>query len=102
MRGADLGRKATKQWYSLTRFTHSNLDIYTASDHLPKYLLGPRGHSYKVEETPFQEAVGTSKPRWDWLKEKQPVQDLCMTGPGYPGMSGLQKILDDTSSTKRI
>lgn len=87
--------------YSLTRLTHSNLDLYTASDHLPKYLLGAKGHSYKVEETAFQEAVGTSKSRWDWLEEKQSVQDLCTTRPGYPGMPGLQKTLDGADATNQ-
>ena len=65
----------------------SNFDIYTASDHLPKYLLGTKGASYDVTETAFQCAVGTTKPRWDWLAEKiSPEQISPETGVGYPGV----------------
>jgi hypothetical protein len=63
-----------------------NLDLYTASDHLPKYLLGQKGCSYKVDETPFQDAVGTSKARWDWLEEKCPAIEIDRQGSGYPGI----------------
>ncbi|RMZ86788.1 hypothetical protein DV736_g5986, partial [Chaetothyriales sp. CBS 134916] len=63
-----------------------NLDIYTASDHLPKYLLGNLGASYDVLETPFQNAVGTSKSRWDWLAEKVTGQELAPPSGGYPGV----------------
>ena len=69
-----------------------NLDLYTASDHLPKYLLGEKGHSYKVNETAWQDAIGTSKPRWDWLEEKHSLNDLIVSnGAGYPGLPGLEQ-----------
>ena len=65
----------------------SNYDLYTASDHLPKYLLGKKGASYNVTETAFQNAVGTTKPRWDWLAEKiKPNQVSPERGVGYPGI----------------
>ncbi|KAL8680153.1 MAG: hypothetical protein Q9186_003620 [Xanthomendoza sp. 1 TL-2023] len=69
-----------------------NFDLYTASDHLPTYLLSPEGHSYKVEETPFQNAVGTKKPRWDWLEEKITRETARPIGCGYPGVPALQKL----------
>lgn len=66
--------------------TCSGLDIYTASDHLPRYLLDPKkGASYKVDETPFQEALGTSQTRWDWLEEKIPVGEQRSGNASYPG-----------------
>ena len=69
-----------------------NLDLYTASDQLPKYLLGEKGHSYKVNETAWQDAVGTSKPRWDWLEEKHSLDDLIVSsGAGYPGLPSLKQ-----------
>jgi len=70
----------------------SNLDLYTASDHLPKYLLGSKGASYDVTETPFQDAVGTTKPRWEWLEEKTPAQELSACGVGYPGIPQAKNI----------
>lgn len=64
-----------------------NFDIYTASDHLPKYLLSKKGASYDVTETAFQCAVGTTKPRWDWLAERIPPKQVSPeTGVGYPGV----------------
>jgi hypothetical protein len=66
--------------------TCSGLDIYTASDHLPRYLLDPKkGASYKVDETPFQEALGTSKTWWDWLEEKIPAGEHRSGNASYPG-----------------
>lgn len=78
----------------LTHF--SALDIYSASDHLPRYLSDPNvGHSYEVQTTPFQAAVGTTKPRWEWLEEEVSVESLrggeSGTGEipgGYPGPFG--------------
>jgi hypothetical protein len=52
---------------------------------MPKYLLGPKGSSYQVDETPWQAAHGTTKTRWDWLEEKIPCEELAKEGPGYPG-----------------
>ena len=52
---------------------------------MPKFLLGPKGASYQVDETPWQEAHGTSKTRWDWLEEKVPYEKLANGGSGYPG-----------------
>jgi hypothetical protein len=74
----------------------SALDLYTASDHLPRSLFDKEtGPSYDVARTAFQSAVGTQKPRWDWLEEKVTVKNLrdgrCGTegGPSaYPGPFG--------------
>ena len=69
-----------------------NLDLYTASDQMPKHLLGEKGHSYKVDETAWQDAVGTTKPRWDWLEEKRSPKDLiAATGAGYPGSISIKQ-----------
>lgn len=76
---------------ALTPASASNLDLYTASDHLPAYLLGEKGASYRVDETAFQEALGTPKPRWDWLEEKLPLEALSAKGVGYPGLPSLRK-----------
>jgi hypothetical protein len=88
-------------------FASSAFDIYTASDHLPRSLFDKEtGPSYDVAHTAFQSAVGTKKPRWDWLEEKVKVKDLrdgrCGTdgGPsGYPGPFGseLVKVVDGKS-----
>lgn len=75
------------------------LDLFTSSDHLPKYLTDPsKGGSYKVEQTPWQDAVGTSKARWDWLEEKVNSQDLLNQHNGsdgnwsaYPGVFGSER-----------
>ena len=54
--------------------------------------LGGRGHSYKVDETAWQDAVGTTKPRWDWLEEKHSPNDLtASSGAGYPGLPSLKR-----------
>lgn len=70
----------------LTLDASSNLDLYTASDHLPSYLLGANGHSYSVEKTAWQSAIGTTKPRWDWLEEEVSREEASAHGPGYPGV----------------
>lgn len=70
----------------LTMCHASHLDIYTVSDRLPRYLLGPKGHSYDVCETSFQEALGTAKPRWDWLAERVSPKEITNDGIGYPGV----------------
>lgn len=80
-----------------------NLDIYTASDHLPKHLLGEKGHSYQVDETAFQDAVGTVKSRWDWLEEKHaPDNLLASTVTGYPGLPSLKQDMNRVSKEKLI
>lgn len=65
-------------------------DLYTASDRLPRTLLDPkRGQSYDVDSTAFQSAVGTTKPRWEWLEGRIPAQELLdPSGQGYPGAFG--------------
>ena len=66
------------------------MDLYSASDHLPKALLDPiKGPSYNVSQTAFQDAVGTEKPRWEWLEEKVRLQDLKASKSGYPGVPSL-------------
>lgn len=67
----------------------SGLHIYSSSDHLPRYLLGPEGHSYKVNETAFHRAMGTDKPLWEWMTEKLPPGQVVSDGPGYPGVPDL-------------
>ncbi|KAL8931961.1 MAG: hypothetical protein Q9216_007011 [Gyalolechia sp. 2 TL-2023] len=65
-------------------------DFFTASDNLPHTLLDPKtGYSYDVDKTATQSAVGTTKPRWEWLEEKVPPQKLLApSGQGYPGAFG--------------
>jgi hypothetical protein len=73
-------------------------DAYTASDHLPRTLRHPvKGASYAVDVTPFQDAVGTTAPRWTWLEEQPTVRDLLdgRNGPdgqpsAYPGNFGTE------------
>lgn len=38
-----------------------------------------------MNEAPFQEAVGTSKSRWEWLEEKVTVRELRSKSASYPG-----------------
>lgn len=68
----------------------SGFDLYSASDHLPRYLSDPVvGPSYSVQETPFQTAVNTKKPRWEWLEEKVPAKAIREDNSnGYPGPFG--------------
>lgn len=66
----------------------TNGEVFTAADKLPKYLLGEKGHSFKVDETPFQEALGTPKSRWEWLEEDLVPDEVPVTGLGI-GYSGL-------------
>ena len=79
-----------------------NLDLYTVSDHLPRYLLGAKGHSYRVDETAFQDAVGTMKPRWDWLEEQRSPDDLLASikGIGYPGLPSLRQDLSGVAKER--
>jgi hypothetical protein len=95
-----------------TDTTVSGLDIYSSSDHLPRYLGDPlKGHSYEVETTPWQDAVGTCKPRWEWLEEKAKVYHLRDGKNGsdgsasaYPGIFGpeLENALQNESKTSCI
>lgn len=39
-----------------------------------------------MAETAFQEAVGTIKPRWDWLAERAPPKKITNADIGYPGV----------------
>lgn len=65
---------------------NSGFDLYSASDHLPKTLSNPiKGPSYDVAVTPWQDAIGTTKSRWEWLGEKTTVAELKSQSPGYPG-----------------
>ncbi|KAM0648256.1 hypothetical protein ACHAO3_006919 [Verticillium nonalfalfae] len=53
------------------------LDLYTASDHLPRALHDSvKGSSYAVDQTAWQDALGVSKSRWDWLEENTSASDL--------------------------
>ncbi|KAI5919292.1 S-adenosyl-L-methionine-dependent methyltransferase [Camillea tinctor] len=53
------------------------LDLYSASDYLPRTLTDPvKGPSYKVDCTPWQDAVNTKKPRWEWLEENPKVEHI--------------------------
>jgi hypothetical protein len=70
----------------------SNLDIYTASDQLPKYLLSEQGASYDVRETAFQKAVGTTKARWDWFAERVPRDDVRPKDVAYPGLPDVTNV----------
>jgi len=56
-----------------------------------------------VSETAFQEAVGTSKPRWEWLEEKVKVKELSSKHASYPGMpdSNLRTIGSEESLVSR-
>lgn len=55
------------------------------------------GPSYEVDETAFQVAMNTKKPRWDWLEEKVAVMGLLhgtidseSSGSPYPGPFGAE------------
>ncbi|KAI1324237.1 S-adenosyl-L-methionine-dependent methyltransferase [Xylariaceae sp. FL0255] len=85
------------------------LDLYSASDHLPRFLSDPKkGSSYALEVTPWQDAVNTPKARWDWLEENIALKDLQggnNSSDGgkcaYPGVFGaeLQKACEDAKAT---
>lgn len=74
------------------------LHIYAASEHLPRYLLGAKGASYKVNETAFHDAMATDKPLWEWMTERHPPDQVVSNGPGYPGvpdLSNWDRTVDD-------
>ncbi|KAL9640082.1 MAG: hypothetical protein Q9164_000517 [Protoblastenia rupestris] len=54
----------------------------------------PKGHSYDVDETSFQEAVGTNKVRWDWLEEEVSQEELRARGIGYPGVPAADELFE--------
>lgn len=64
---------------------------YAASEHFPRYIVSPKGKSYKAEETAFQNAMGSDKPVWDWMTERLPSDQVISDGPGYPGVPDLSK-----------
>ncbi|KAJ5546948.1 hypothetical protein N7494_004533 [Penicillium frequentans] len=67
-----------------------NSEGFTASDRLPKTLLDPEtGPSYDVAKTAWQDAVGTTKTRWEWVEERVPEDKLIETGGHYPGIPSL-------------
>lgn len=81
------------------------MDEYSASDFLPKHLLGPKGHSYQLEDTAWQDAIGTTHSRWDWLEEKVSYGSLAKSSGGYPGVpngSDLFKSMNGVSSSKLV
>ncbi|KAI0512934.1 S-adenosyl-L-methionine-dependent methyltransferase [Xylaria bambusicola] len=88
------------------------LDLYSSSDYLPRYLSDPvKGPSYALEVTPWQDALKTSKPRWDWLEESVPIHDLEAGNnssdggsSAYPGVFGdeLAKACDGKTSATLI
>jgi hypothetical protein len=66
------------------------MDVYSASERFPKFLLGPKGASYDVAETALQEALGTPKSRWDWLSERVRPDQITNDGVGYSGVADPQ------------
>ncbi|KAI0465612.1 S-adenosyl-L-methionine-dependent methyltransferase [Xylaria cf. heliscus] len=88
------------------------LDLYSSSDHLPRYLNDPnKGTSYSVNITAWQDALNTRKTRWDWLEEEVRVDSLqggSNSSPGglsgYPGVFGaeLEQACGDLGATALI
>lgn len=71
------------------------LDLYAASEHLPKALLDKvKGPSYQVDETAWQDALGTKKSRWDWLEEKVSPDDFSKGSARYPGVPEPEKLVN--------
>lgn len=65
-------------------------EAFTASDRLPKTLLDPStGPSYDVTRTAWQDAIGTTKPRWEWIEERVEPDKLLDSGYHYPGIPSL-------------
>lgn len=72
-------------------WSNSALDVYSASNSLPLYLNDAvKGHSYSVDVTPWQDAVGTTQSRWDWLDEKVTYDGYraSIGSSSYPGAFG--------------
>ena len=75
-----------------------NLDLYAASEHLPKTLLDKvKGPSYQVDETAWQDALGTTMSRWDWLEEKVSPDQLSKDGVGYPSVPQPEKFMNGSA-----
>ncbi len=67
-------------------FLSRGLEIFTATDHLPRTLSHPvKGQSYSVSETAFQDGLGITKTRWEWLREKTTIGEINEQKVGYPG-----------------
>lgn len=74
-----------------------NLDLYAASEHMPKALLDKvKGPSYQVDETAWQDALGTKKSRWDWLEEKVSPDEFSKGGASYPSVPQPEKYITAT------
>ena len=72
-----------------------NLDLYAASEHLPKALLDKvKGPSYQVDETAWQDALGTTMSRWDWLEEKVTPDQISKSGVGYPSVPQPESVVN--------
>ncbi|KAI9688867.1 MAG: hypothetical protein M1822_001224 [Bathelium mastoideum] len=88
------------------------LDLYSASDYLPKALFDPAiGKSYDVANTAWQCSMRTPKSRWEWLDEKTTAADLKHGTFGlngnrsaYPGPFGteLDKALDNGKDGQQL
>ncbi|KFY04193.1 hypothetical protein V491_09437 [Pseudogymnoascus sp. VKM F-3775] len=64
-----------------------NSEAFSASDRLPRTLLHPEtGPSYDVTKTAWQDAVQTTKSRWDWIEERVEQDKLLDSGGHYPGI----------------
>ncbi|KAL8913793.1 MAG: hypothetical protein Q9172_007212, partial [Xanthocarpia lactea] len=75
-----------------------NLDLYAASEHLPKALLDKvKGPSYQVDETAWQDALGTTMSRWDWLEEKVSPDQVSKDGVGYPSVPQPEKFMNGSA-----
>jgi hypothetical protein len=67
-----------------------NSEAFTASDRLPKTLLDPEiGPSYELQKTAWQDAVGTTKTRWQWIEERVEQDQILSSGGHYPGIPSL-------------
>ena len=78
-----------------------NLDLYAASEHMPKALLDKiKGPSYRVDETAWQDAIGTNKSRWDWLEEKVLPDEFSKGGSNYPSITWSKTALHDTPNAQ--
>jgi hypothetical protein len=69
------------------------------------------GASYALEVTPWQDALKTTKSRWDWLEEEVSIDDIRSEdnssdgrSSGYPGVFGaeLQQACDNAKDTRMI
>lgn len=49
-------------------------------------MLGPKGASYDATETAWQEAIGSRKPRWEWIAERVNPSQISNDSVGYSGV----------------